>query len=181
MRAFLLGFVVALILLIGGAYLFISGGGVPMAASAKPLPLEATVAHMALRASYRNARKETNPLPLNEDNLMAGAHHYREDCVTCHGTPGSKPTLVAAGMFPAPPQLFAPKEMVTDDPDGVIFWKITNGIRLSGMPAFGPSHSETERWQMTMLLKHADNLPSGVRQVLAEEPHESEVVSPRPR
>ncbi len=178
MRAFLLGFIVAIVLIVVGAYIFISRGGVPMAASSKPLPLETTVAHMALRASYRNASKEPNPLPVNEENLMAGAHHYHDDCVVCHGTPGSKPTDIAAGMFPTPPQLFDPKEMVTDDPEGVTFWKVTNGIRLSGMPGFKDSHTDTQRWQLTMLLKHADTLPPAVQRVLTSPAATSETGHP---
>ena len=166
MRSFLLGFVVAIIVILVGAYFFISSGGVPMAASSKPLPLEETVAHLALRASYKNASQQNNPLPINDENLIAGARHYRDDCAICHGTPGGPPTDVASGMFPTPPQLFNPKEMVTDDPQGVTFWKITNGIRLSGMPGFKNSHTDTQRWQLTMLLARADRLPASAEAIL---------------
>ena len=48
------------------------------------------------------------------------------------------------------------------DPPGETYWKITNGIRLSGMPRFD-SLTETERWQITMLLKQADKLPATVQ------------------
>ena len=52
--------------------------------------------------------------------------------------------------------------MVTDDPEGTTFWKISHGIRLSGMPRFD-TLPETTRWQVTMLLKHADRLPPAVQ------------------
>jgi mono/diheme cytochrome c family protein len=52
--------------------------------------------------------------------------------------------------------------MVTDDPEGVTYWKVTNGIRLSGMPGFGGTLSDTERWQVTMLVAHADKLSRAV-------------------
>jgi mono/diheme cytochrome c family protein len=61
-------------------------------------------------------------------------------------------------MFPPPPQLFEKDDMVTDDPEGVTYWKVTHGIRLSGMPGFASTLSDTQRWQVTMLLAHADKL-----------------------
>jgi mono/diheme cytochrome c family protein len=66
-------------------------------------------------------------------------------------------------MFPSPPQLFEEADMVTDDPEGVTFWKVTNGIRLSGMPGFGGALSDTQRWQVTMLVAHAGKLSGAVQ------------------
>jgi mono/diheme cytochrome c family protein len=50
--------------------------------------------------------------------------------------------------------------MVTDDPVGKIHWIVTNGIRMSGMPEFGSVLSDTQRWQIVFMLKHADKLPA---------------------
>jgi thiosulfate dehydrogenase len=162
--AFVLGVVVGVAGLFGGGYLFVRGGGVPMGTAARPLPLEATVARMALRASYGSARTLKNPLPVDETNMLEGAMTYADHCVVCHGAPDKPRTSISKGMFPNPPGLFEPKEMVTDDPDGTIFWKVTNGIRLSGMPAFEKTLSERQRWQVTMLCKHADHLSPQVRE-----------------
>jgi thiosulfate dehydrogenase len=52
--------------------------------------------------------------------------------------------------------------MVTDDPEGSTYWKVTHGIRLSGMPAFAKTLSDTQRWQITMLVAHADKLSPAV-------------------
>jgi mono/diheme cytochrome c family protein len=70
-------------------------------------------------------------------------------------------------MLPAPPQLLERQDMVTDDPEGVTFWKVTNGIRLTGMPGFGSTLSETQRWQVTLLVSHADKLPNSAQTALA--------------
>ena len=51
-------------------------------------------------------------------------------------------------------------DMMTDDPEGETYWKVTHGIRLSGMPGFESTLSDTERWQLAMLVKHADNIPA---------------------
>jgi mono/diheme cytochrome c family protein len=163
---FLAGFMTAIIASIVGAYLFIKAGGIPMDTSARPLPFEATIAKMALGASDRGAADQKSPLSLNDANLLEGAREYKQNCLICHGTPGQPHSAIAKGMFPDPPELFAPQEMVTDDPEGITFWKITHGIRLSGMPAFGPTLSDTARWQVTLLVAHADQLSPAVQAAL---------------
>jgi thiosulfate dehydrogenase len=70
-------------------------------------------------------------------------------------------------MFPLPPQFFEKDGMVTRNPEGITYWKVTHGIRLSGMPAFGGVLSNTQRWQVTMLVAHADKLSPAVRAALA--------------
>jgi mono/diheme cytochrome c family protein len=163
MRGFILGVVVAVLTFVLGGYLFIRGGGVSMATNAPPLPLEKTVAKMALRASIRNAGDQKDPLTFGDGNMLAGAKAYQEQhCAICHGTPGQPPSAISKGMFPAPPQLFETEDMVTDDPEGVTYWKLTHGIRLSGMPAFAGTLLDTQRWQVTMLVAHADKLTPAV-------------------
>ena len=165
--AFILGIIATILLLFVGGYLFVTSGGVPMETTAKPLPLEETVAGLAIRASLRGAADQKNPLPLNDDNLMAGAKTYKDNCGFCHGVPGQPAAAAAKSMFPPPPQLFEHDEMVTDDPEGVPFWIITHGIRLSGMPGFASALSDEQRWQLAMLLTHADKLPPAVQSVLS--------------
>jgi mono/diheme cytochrome c family protein len=75
-------------------------------------------------------------------------------------------------MFPPPPQLLNNDEMVTDDPVGVTYWKVANGIRLTGMPGFSKSLSATQMWQVSMLLAGADKLPEASRAALTPQPAE---------
>jgi thiosulfate dehydrogenase len=163
LKWFVLGIVTALVVLAGGAYLFVKAGGISMDTTAPPLPLEKTIAGMALRASMGNAADQKNPLPFNDDTMLAGARKYKQNCAVCHGIPGQPPTAIAKGMFPDPPQLFEKQGMMTDDPEGEIFWKVTHGIRLSGMPGFRNTLSDMERWQLTTLVSHADKLSPAVR------------------
>ena len=162
MKGFVLGIVVTLVALGLGAYLFVSRGGISLDTAAPPLPLEKTVADMALRASMGHAADQKNPLPFNDETMLAGARKFKQNCAVCHGVPGQPPTVIAKGMFPDPPQLFDKKDMMTDDPEGETFWKVTHGIRLSGMPGFAATLSDTERWQLTTLVKHADTLSPAV-------------------
>lgn len=162
---FVLGVVVAMGALVGAGYLFLKAGGVPMETTAAPLPLERTVARMALSAAYGSAAQQKDPLPRDDANMVAGAGTYKTHCAVCHGLPGQPASAIARGMFPPPPQLLD-DEMVTDDPEGITFWKVTHGIRLSGMPGFGHTLSDTARWQVTMLVAHADALSPAARAVL---------------
>ena len=171
---FIIGLIVGVVVVVPvGGYLFAKFGGIAMATTAKPLPLEKTFAKTALHASEGNAAKDMDPLQPSEANLTAGAHVYIQNCAVCHGLPGQPKTRIAAGEFPDPPQLLAPQEMVTDDPEGVTHWKVAHGIRLSGMPGFARTLSGREQWQVTMLLAHADKLPAETRGVLSKGGYES--------
>lgn len=134
-----------------------------MATTAQPLPLEQTVANMALRASIGNARDQKNPLPFGDANMLAGVKTYKDNCAGCHGAPQQSTPAISKGMFPPPPQLFESKDMVTDDPEGETYWKVTHGIRLTGMPGFATILSDTQRWQVTMLVAHANKFSSSVQ------------------
>ena len=159
MRGFVLGIVFSILIIVVGGYLFVRGGGISLATTAKPLPMEGKVADMALQASMGNAAAQKNPLPFNDDNMVAGVRVWKENCAMCHGALEQPRTAISKGMFPPPPQMLEKADMMTEDPEGETFWKVTHGIRLSGMPGFGSTLSDTERWQVTMLVKHADQIP----------------------
>ncbi len=84
---------------------------------------------------------------------------YPKNCAFCHGLPDQPKALLATEMFPPPPQLFMAGDGVTDDPAGEVYWKVKNGIRLTGMPAFQASLSDEQMWEVTALVVRADKLP----------------------
>jgi mono/diheme cytochrome c family protein len=100
---------------------------------------------------------------------MAGAQIYRDNCVVCHGLPGMEQSAIAKGMFPKPPHLFRGKG-VTDDEPGETYWKVANGIRLTGMPAFKPPLSDTQVWHVSLLLANADKISNAVKEQLKPPP-----------
>ncbi len=163
---FLLGVLVGLLLLPAFAFLYLRLGYAPVATSAPPLPLEKTLTGMALNARVAKEAQAQSPIPATEPNLMAGAKSYREDCSICHGMSGGPESAIAKGMFPRPPQLFHGNG-VTDDPVGETYWKVSNGIRLTGMPAFRGSLTDEQIWQVSQLLANANKLPAGVRDFMA--------------
>lgn len=179
MKKFLFGLILGLLIPAAAVYGYFNYGYAPMATSAPPMPFEKKMARMALSAHIRKeAPKKASPIPADEPNLTAGAALYKENCSFCHGLINSKATLAAKGMFPLPPQLWEKDEMVTDDPAGVTYWKISNGIRMTGMPGFGETLTPTQVWQISLLLAHADKLPAQTRSALikpSEEPQEAGV------
>jgi hypothetical protein len=70
-------------------------------------------------------------------------------------------------MFPKPPQFFK-GHGVTDDSPGETYWKVQNGIPLSGMPAYGLSLNDQQLWQVSLLLKNADKLSASVQKLLRD-------------
>ena len=159
MKKFILGLIVGLLLPVIGGYLYIKLGMMPVATSASPLPMEEKIAKMALGARIHREAPKDSPVSADEPNMTQGARAYVANCSFCHGLPNQKATNAAKGMFPLPPQLFNKDEMVTDDPVGSTYWKVANGIRLTGMPAFGETLGSTQVWQISQMLKNADRLP----------------------
>ncbi len=166
LKGFILGVVLTGVLLAAGAYLYFTSGRAPVAASAPPMPFEKTFARMGLRAYLAKLPHPKPQVPADEANLLAGAKVYEVNCAVCHGLPTMDRTAIARGMFPPPPPLFQGKG-VTDDEEWETYWKVESGIRLSGMPEFKDSLTETQIWQATVLVKNADKLPASVSGELA--------------
>lgn len=167
MRNFVVGFIVALVVVAAGAYVYFGMGFAPVATKSRPIPFETTLAHMALRARIAKEGKLQPPIPADDANFAAGAKVYRENCAVCHGLIGQPDTAIAKGMFPDPPDLLMGKG-VTDDPPGETYWKAANGIRLTGMPGFKGSLDDTQLWQVSLMLANAGKLPPAARAVLSE-------------
>jgi mono/diheme cytochrome c family protein len=165
MKGFVIGLIVGLALVGIGLFSYFAIGMAPVATSAAPMPLERTLAKLALHARIDREMPKNAPLAASEANYLAGAQIYRTNCAVCHGLVGQPETSISKGMFPDVPQLFV--HGVTDDPAGETYWKVTNGIRLTGMPGFKNTLSETERWQVTLLLADADKLPPTVKNGLS--------------
>ena len=159
---FLIGFLIGLCVLPLFAWLYFRFGYAPVATAASPIPFEKDLAHMALNARIDKEAPKTAPFQPAEEDYVAGAHAYRQHCAVCHGLPGQPATPTSDGMFPKPPQLFKGKG-VTDDPAGETYWKVANGIRLTGMPAYTGALSQREMWQISFLLANADKISQSVR------------------
>ena len=172
MKKFLLGFVVALLLVPVAVWVYFEYGNPPVAVADPPFPMEKQIVHIPLRARIERQMPHVVPVAANEATFDAGAHIYRQNCAACHGLPG-QPSEFAAHMYPPAPQLWKQHRPgvvgVSDDPPGVTYWKVDNGIRLTGMPAFNKILTNTQMWQVTLLLANAETpMPASVQSVLAK-------------
>src|SRR5512135_675258 len=165
LKAVLSGVALTLAVAIVGAYALLQSGLIPANADAAPGRLELWMARTSLDATLsRDAPTGQNPVAPTEQNLLEGVRLFAQNCAICHGsTKGdASPSPIAKGLYPKPPQLAT--EGVEDDPEGVSFWKIKHGIRLTGMPSFGYSLDDRQIWTLALFLAHMDKLPPAAQQ-----------------
>lgn len=167
-KGIVIGFVLAIALSVGCVFVYFSAGMAPVATADPPMPFEKKLANIALDAHIEKQHIPPSPVSADEPNFLAGAAAYKQQCASCHGLPGQHPVDYATTMFPKPPQLFQGKG-VTDDPASETYWKAANGIRLSGMPSFKTRLTDTQLWQVTQLLAHANEIPESVKRILVSD------------
>ena len=168
---FALGILFTLVALVAGGWVYLRYGHPPVATADPSFPMEAQIVHVPLDA--RIAREmEQPPFGTSEEVYEAGAKVYVTSCANCHGTPGHD-SPYARWMFPPAPQLWKKHGSrnvvgVSDDEAGETYWKVKNGIRLTGMPAYQHVYSTAEMWDVSLLLKNADQaLPDPVMKILS--------------
>jgi mono/diheme cytochrome c family protein len=160
MGRFLLGIVIGLLLAPAALLAWFRFGHPPVAVSDAPLFEERLVTKIPLHARIDGEAPRVAPIADNEVNLVEGAEVYREQCASCHGFHG-KSSPFGAHMFPAAPPLWekhGDRDVVgvSDDPVGETYWKVANGIRLTGMPAYKDLLTDTQLWQVALLLSDAN-------------------------
>ena len=165
LKGVVIGFMLAVIVFGCGLYYYFAAGMAPVATADPPMPFEQMLSHVALDAHIGKQATGQSPVPADETAYLAGAQVYKQHCAMCHGLPGQPPTDYETTMFPEPPQLFRGKG-VTDDPVSESYWKTANGIRLTGMPGFKTKLTDTQMWQVSQLLAHANEIPDSAKKLL---------------
>ena len=156
MKRFAFGLIVGIVVLIVIPILVVAFGGINMGADGGPGALEAVLASWTVNRSVSvRAPDEQNPHANDAAAIADGLHHYREMCVQCHGAPGVKTAEFAVGLEPAPPNL---SDEANDWTDGQLFWIVKHGIRMTGMPAFGSTHSDDDIWKIVAFVRQLDHL-----------------------
>lgn len=161
-KGILVGILVGILLVFGGTFFYFATGRAPVATKAPQMPMERKLAHLALDAYLAKLPHPDPPVPQDESSYLGGAKVYAQHCAVCHGLPGEPKTAIAEGMFPPPPQLFRGVG-VTDDEPWETYWKVYGGIRMTGMPGFHDRLSDTQMWQVSVLLKSADKISPAVK------------------
>lgn len=163
---FLIGLIVGFLILPVAFVFYALSGRMPVAASDRPWPFEAELAGAGLFARIHREAPTRDVSNFTSQELAGGADVYQKNCAMCHGLPNQSAPPVGQGEFPEPPQLFTPDGRVSDDPAGETYWKVKNGIRLTGMPSFEKSLTDPQMWDVTALVARADKLPPEVLDAL---------------
>jgi cytochrome c5 len=151
-------YVVLLVLLIGIA---VGAIRMSMGVSARKQPgrVETFVArqlrHLAIS---RNAREARNPIVLTPQVLSEAMEHFADHCAVCHSNDGSGNTPIGKGLYPKPPDM---RLAATQDlSDGELYAIIENGVRFTGMPAFGTEHTSDDQdsWKLVHFIRHLPQL-----------------------
>lgn len=184
MGKFLFGLILGIVLVPLAVLGWFHWGHLPVAVADHPFPYERQITHIPLNQRIHDEMPKAPLIDANDANFVAGAQIYREDCAACHGFYG-KPSAYASHMFPVAPQLWQRHHNgavvgVSDDPPGETYWKVDNGIRLTGMPAFNDVLTTTQIWQVTLLLANADKQlpPAALALVKDEQPEAAPPAAP---
>ncbi len=140
-----------IVLAIVGGVAFIYSGLYDVSASAPDNPVVAWAFRATSEASV-GARSAANKVPPDLDKpetIAAGGKLFAQNCVVCHGAPGAAQTSIARGLNPRPSDLFR----ATREPDPRENYQfIAHGVKMTGMPAFGPSEGAEHVWQLVAFL-----------------------------
>lgn len=121
----------------------------------QPTGIEAFVArHLRHLAVPRAARDTRNPLPPTPEALGRGRSHFADHCASCHGNDGRGRTTLGQNLYPKAPDMT--RADTQDLSDGEIFYVIENGVRFTGMPAWGEAgvHDTTQSWELVLFVRH---------------------------
>jgi len=120
----------------------------------------------------RGERAAKNPVAPTPEALARARAHFADHCASCHGNDGRGRTQIGRNLYPKAPDMTLPDTQ--DLSDGEIFYIIENGVRLTGMPAWGEggAHDATESWELVHFVRH---LP----RITAEELAEMEALNPK--
>ena len=104
---------------------------------------------------------------LKDEKLISmGFAHYKEMCASCHGAPGKEETELAKGLNPPAPRLVEISKFLSPQE---IFWATKNGIKMTGMPAWGKTHSDHKIWAIVAAVKKLSNMSPAVYDSLGNE------------
>lgn len=150
---------VVMLAVAAAGYVYIKTQTNGFSARAKPTALEAmaarTVRQLSLSAAVRDRQ---NPIPDAEQVRKEGLEHWADHCALCHANDGSGNTEMGRQMYPPAPDM---RDRETQRlTDGELFYIIENGIRLTGMPAWGSGseRDQQDTWKLVRFIRHLPSL-----------------------
>jgi mono/diheme cytochrome c family protein len=143
-----------------------------ISARSEPTAMEVLLArslrHLAVPRAMRDAR---NPIPLTAQALNEGREHFADHCAGCHANDGSGNTEIGKNLYPKAPDM---RQAATQNlSDGELFAIIRNGVRLTGMPAWGDlgGRDDADTWKLVHFIRHIPKMtPAEIEQMKAMNP-----------
>jgi len=134
-----------------GAILFAWSGAYNIAASEPHWDVTASFIQMLRNRSIEARSADIQPPELSDPKYrQAALAHYHGMCRMCHGAPGYPPNELARGLYPGPPDMTSGGiQKARSEVD--IYWVVKHGLKMTGMPAFGPTHKTEELWGLVAL------------------------------
>lgn len=165
---YLIGAISVIVLLIIGYLIFIYSGMYNISAMVHHDKLTLWMMNTVRDNSIKhNADNKIKMPDLSDDSLIKmGFVHYREMCVSCHGAPGINQNEFAEGLYPNPPML---SKVANDWTPQQLFWITKNGLKMTGMPAFGPTHTDDMIWAIVAFTKKLPTLSKEEFQIFDDE------------
>ncbi|HLG18837.1 MAG TPA: cytochrome c [Bdellovibrionota bacterium] len=168
-----IGLAVLILMVLGGSAAFVHIVVYGFSAKDQPTKIEKFMARQFRRwAVPRAAREMKNPVPATPEVVKSGMAHFADHCASCHANDGGGGTEMGRNMYPkAPDMRKSPTQSLSD---GELFYTIKNGIRLTGMPAWGDDtpESDVQSWHLVHFIRHLPNLSQ-------EETEEMENLNPK--
>jgi len=140
---FFFGFASAIVIIIVAAAL--AAYTYDVAASTPDTALEFEILHSIMRNSVQMRAGKEERLTWTEEEVRKGFQDYDEMCIICHAAPGKERRPISKGMRPQPPLLAEASKEWTN---AQLFWIVKNGVRMTGMPDFGLTHSDEQIWNI---------------------------------
>lgn len=170
---FIAGVVIALVLILLGGAAFIYSGAYDVAATAPDASATQWALNTAMIQSVKSrAGSVQAPDQFTEEQVRNGFTEFSEMCVACHGAPGKERGEIGKGLNPRPPKLSKASEFWSASE---LFWIVKHGVKMTGMPAFGPTHTDDRIWSIVALLKQLPTMtPEQYDQMEQAEPHHHE-------
>jgi mono/diheme cytochrome c family protein len=118
----------------------------------------------------RAARAAVNPVAFSADVFTQSRAHFADHCASCHANDGSGNTEIGRALFPRAPDMRLAQTQ--DKTDGELYWIIENGIRLTGMPAWGAGgDNDADTWTLVHFIRHLRDLtPAHLKEMAALNP-----------
>lgn len=151
--------VVLVIMVAAGAWFWLRFRSSGFSAQEPPSALEEFGAITARKIAIPSRAKNVqNPVPNTPEAIAEAKMHWADHCATCHANNGSGNTEMGSHMYPRAPDMR--HKRTQDMTDGELYFIIQNGIRLSGMPAWGKAEDENdeESWKLVHLIRHLPSL-----------------------